>query len=298
MLLGSILVLTLPLHQGRVDAQLVFVGTGEALDPTLPNTSLLVRGPQTLLLDCGYAVPHALWKLSRDVDLLDAVWISHVHADHAFGLPALLLWMRLGGRTRPLTLLCGPGRAADLQQVLELGYPGSFAPSKCYPIEWRELESGPAHRFGDWELQVAASRHSVPNHALRLEAAGLRSLVYSGDGGPTPQTEELCEGASLLVHECFFAAAPGSGPDSGPSKHGDLDGCLALARRAGVDTLALLHFAAEAKRELLLAAREQANRLGHLFELLLPGPGDRVSLIPPAPLDPEPTPGSTPGNPA
>ena len=57
-------------------AELVFVGTGEALDPDLPNTSLLVRGPQTLLLDCGYAVPHALWKITRDVDLLDAVWIA------------------------------------------------------------------------------------------------------------------------------------------------------------------------------------------------------------------------------
>jgi hypothetical protein len=38
-------------------SELVFVGTGEALDPALPNTSLLYRGPRALLLDCGYAVP-------------------------------------------------------------------------------------------------------------------------------------------------------------------------------------------------------------------------------------------------
>src|SRR5690606_41578267 len=98
---------------------LVFVGTGEALDPALPNTSLLVRGPQTLLLDCGYAVPHALWRITREVELLDAIWISHTHADHLFGLPPLLLWMRPGGRERPLPILCGPSPAATVEQALQ-----------------------------------------------------------------------------------------------------------------------------------------------------------------------------------
>jgi ribonuclease BN (tRNA processing enzyme) len=253
-------------------ASLVFVGTGEALDPELPNTSLLVRGPQTLLLDCGYAVPHALWRITRDVDLLDAVWISHVHADHVFGLPALLLWMRLGGRTRPLTLLCGPGRRAEIDRVLELGYPGSFAAHKCYPIERVELDPATPGRFGEFTLSIAASAHSVPNAALRLDAPGLRSLVYSGDGAVTPGTRALCHGASVLVHECFFA-------ESGSRKHGNVDSCVELARAAGVETLALLHFASEAKS----AIREHARAAcGEGLELCLPAPGDRLSLVEPA----------------
>ncbi|MFO7561409.1 MAG: ribonuclease Z [Enhygromyxa sp.] len=248
---------------------LVFVGTGEALDPALPNTSLLVRGPQTLLLDCGYAVPHALWKLTRDVDLLDAIWISHTHADHLFGLPPLLLWMRLGGRRRPLTLLCGPGRAATLEQVLELGYPGSFAPHKCYPIELVELRRDATERFGDFELRIAQSAHSIVNYSLRLEAPGLRSLVYSGDGFPTPATRELCRGASVLVHECFFPAA------SEQRKHGDVDSCVELARAAAVETLVLLHFEAEAKQVITQRARSLVRED---LELLLPSPGDTLAL--------------------
>ncbi len=251
--------------------ELIFVGTGEALDPQLPNTSLLVSGPRTLLLDCGYAVPHALWRITRDVELLDAIWISHVHADHAFGLPALLLWMRLGGRRRPLTLLCGPGQAGKLERILELGYPGSFAPHKCYAIERVELEREVGNRFGALELRIAASAHSVANHALRLDAPGMRALVYSGDGAPTPATRELCRGASILVHECFF---PG---EQGSRKHGDVAGCVALAESAGVETLALLHFEHAAKQ----AIREDAQaRVGGRFELLLPAPGDRLTLAP------------------
>lgn len=258
-------------------AELIFVGTGEALDPALANTSLLLRGPKTLLLDCGYAVPHAFWRICQDVDALDGVWISHGHADHCFGLPALLLWMRLGGRERPLTILGGPGSKARIEQVLELGYPGSFAAHKCYALDFVELDGQAevAHGWGPLELRVAASRHSIPNYALRVEAPGLRSFVYSGDGSPTAATRALIRGAELLVHECFFPAAP---PGTAPAKHGDLDELLALAEASpGLETLALVHFAAEAKAELRdRVAALAGSSLG--FEILAPRPGDRLSL--------------------
>src|SRR5690606_16657332 len=248
---------------------LAFVGPVEALVPALPNTSLLVRGPQTLLLDCGYAVPHALWRITREVELLDAIWISHTHADHLFGLPALLLWMRLGGRRRPLTILCGPGQAATIEQVLELGYPGSFAPHKCYPIELHELRRDTGNRFGDFDLRIAPSAHSIVNYALRLETEGMRSLVYSGDGHPTEATRELCRGAAVLIHECFFPAA------TGQRKHGDVDSCVELARASAIETLALLHFESELVQAIVERAR---SRVGDDLELLLPSPGDTLAL--------------------
>ena len=251
----------------RPEPVLIFVGTGEALDPELPNTSLLLRGPQTILLDCGYAVPHAFWRITRDVRLLDAIWISHTHADHVFGLPPLLLWMRLGGRKRPLTILCGPGQASKLEQLLELGYPGSYAPHKCYAIEMIELQREGVSRFGAYELRIAPSAHSVVNYALRVETPGLRSLVYSGDGFPTEATRELCRGVSVLVHECFF---PGAGGDR---KHGGVDSCLELARASAVETLALLHFASEAKQAIRESVRGRES-----FEILLPTPGDTLAL--------------------
>jgi ribonuclease Z len=256
------------------EPSVVFVGTGEALDPELPNTSLLVRGPKTLLLDCGYAVPHALWQITRDADELDAVWISHGHADHCFGLPALLLWMRLAGRRRALTVLGGPGSQARLEQVLELGYPGSYAPHKCYPIEFVELRAGELARFGALELRVAPTLHSLANWALRIDFPGiaLRSLVYSGDGAPTDASRTLCAGASIVVHECFHVEA-----SAGERKHGDLRGLLSLARAAGVDTLAVLHFTAEQREAIAEAARAAA---GDDLEVLVPRPKDLLSLIP------------------
>ena len=74
-----------------------------------------------------------------------------------------------------------------------------------------------------------------------------------------------------MIHECFF---PGSA--SGARKHGDLPGCLELARAAGVETLALLHFAAEAKAELRAKALQHAAH--EPYELCLPTPGERLAL--------------------
>jgi ribonuclease BN (tRNA processing enzyme) len=251
--------------------RLVFVGTGEAIDPALPNTSLLYCGARTLLLDCGYAVPHAFWAISSDVDLLDGVWISHGHADHCFGLPALLLWMRLGGRKRPLTIFGGPGSRARLEQILELGYPGSYASHKCYAIEYVELEPSVTGSFGPLELRIAASAHSIVNYALRIDAPGLRSVMYSGDGAETPGTRALARGVSVLVHECFFSRRPSE------RKHGDLESCVDLALHAGVESLALLHFAAEAKQEIRARALDLAQATPGL-EVLLPAPGDSLVL--------------------
>lgn len=251
----------------------MFVGTGEAIDPALPNTSLLLCGARTLLLDCGYAVPHAFWAISSDVDLLDGVWISHGHADHCFGLPALLLWMRLGGRKRPLTILGGPGSRARLEQLLELGYPGSYAPHKCYAIEYVELQPNTTESFGPLELRIAASAHSIVNYALRIDAPGQRSVMYSGDGAVTEGTRALARGVSVLVHECFFPARSDS--PKGERKHGDLDGCVELAVEAGVESLALLHFAAEAKQAIRDRARDLATPD---LQILLPTPGDSLAL--------------------
>jgi ribonuclease Z len=252
-------------------ARLVFVGTGEAIDPALPNTSLLWGGARTLLLDCGYAVPHAFWSICTDVELLDGVWISHGHADHCFGLPALLLWMRLGGRKRPLTILGGPGSRARLEQLLELGYPGSFAPHKCYAIEYVELQPSATGKFGPLELRIAASAHSIVNYALRIDAPGYRSVMYSGDGAVTEGTRALARGVSILVHECFFPQRPSE------RKHGDVEGCVELAAQAGVESLALLHFAAEAKQVIRDRALELA-RANPDLQVLLPAPGDSLAL--------------------
>jgi ribonuclease Z len=247
-------------------ALVTFVGTGEAFDPVLPNTSLLYRGSKTLLLDCGYSIPHAFWRLSRDPDLLDAVYITHLHADHSFGLPALLLWMREAGRTRPLQVVGGPGVNQWLKKLLELGYPGSYGPENCYPIVTSPLLPGRRFELDGLELRNAQSEHSVKNLSVRIDDLG-NSVCYSGDGAPSSQTRELYRGANVLVHECYSAGDPAPG-------HASVHQVLALADECSVHTLCLLHVGRDQKQ----LVRDVVARRSLRARVLLPTPGDVVEV--------------------
>jgi ribonuclease Z len=245
-----------------------FVGTGEAFDPSLPNTSVLYAGRQTLLLDCGYGVPHAWWRLDTDPNTLDGVFLTHRHADHCFGLPALVVWMRIAGRQRPLRLLGGAGSSRWIREVLELGYEGAYASDKCFPLEFVEIVPGTPVTLAGVELSTAVSRHGTPNHAVRLEADG-RALCYSGDGAPTDATRGLFAGCSVLVHECYRT-------ESSVGGHAAACELLPMARDARVETLCLVHIEHGAATRESVAQFVSHHSLGQ--NTVIPAPGDVIQL--------------------
>ncbi|HET9954622.1 MAG TPA: ribonuclease Z [Polyangiaceae bacterium] len=240
----------------------VCIGTGEAFDPALPNNSLFYRGSINLLIDCGFAVPQAFFSRVRDPSLLDAIYITHHHADHAFGLPAVLLWMKEEGRTRPLELIGGPGLAEYAEKLMTLAYPGSF--EDCYPIIPVELTPGRVLKRGSAELRNARSSHRVRNLALRIDDLG-RSFCHSGDGAPTPETLSLYRRANLLSHECYFA-------EQETESHAHFAEVLALAEVAHVETLMLTHLGRKEKERIHQLAMSTPRKV------IIPKPGAHIHI--------------------
>jgi ribonuclease BN (tRNA processing enzyme) len=204
------------------------IGCGEAFDENYPNTSVLVEGPLTILLDCGYSVPPAVWRAGFAANDIDLVYISHAHADHYFGLPALLGRMWEDGRRRPLTILSQPAVLDQVRDILEYGY-RTLTRRFLYPIEFLAAE---ADRIGDVRFSFAPSMHSVPNLMVRIEAGG-KAVCYSGDGMFTGGGGELAAGADLLIHEAYsMAESP---------VHTGIPGLIAMAAAGGVKRLAMVH---------------------------------------------------------
>ncbi|MBU1973994.1 MAG: ribonuclease Z, partial [Nanoarchaeota archaeon] len=126
--------------------RVVFLGVGEAFDENNPNNAHLILSKTKLLLDCGYSVPVQLWKYNSNQSFLDAVYISHRHADHYFGICPLLTRMWEEKRSKPLTIICQKGLKKVIIKLLEIGYPG-FPKKFKFKINFIEVKSGQTINF-------------------------------------------------------------------------------------------------------------------------------------------------------
>jgi ribonuclease BN (tRNA processing enzyme) len=216
----------------------LLLGVGEAFDAPLGNTSVLLTAESRLLLDCGYAVPAALWAHNGGPDFLDGIYLSHAHGDHYFGIPPVLgrLWEQ--GRTRELAILTQESVFAKVKDAMELAYPGILAQCK-FPVRHIPTTPGAPVRWREFDLSFAPSTHSISNLAVRVET-GSRTFAYSGDGQFTPAGRDLFAGADVLLHEAYsFQPHP---------NHGDIEGVIAMAAESNVRKLLLTHLNRDVRR--------------------------------------------------
>lgn len=243
----------------------VILGCGEAFDADLPNTSLLIDAGTRLLLDCGFSAAPQVWKALPDSDALDAIYISHGHADHYFGLPAVLTRMWEEGRNKPLVIVSQGYVLEQLPGVLEAAYRGIPARYQ-FPIEHRVAKPGETVEIADMTLRFAETKHPAPNCAVRVETGG-RAICYSGDGMFTSASRELFSGADLLYHEAYsFESSPA---------HGDIPGVIRMALDQGVRKLGLVHVARKVRQE---RVRLTDAVLAEGEYVSLPEPMSRVEL--------------------
>lgn len=248
--------------------RVTILGCGEAFDETLPNTSMLVRTSQAVvLLECGYSAPPRVWAECATAGEIGLICISHAHADHYFGLPALLGRMWEEKRTEPLIILTQPSIAAQIRDILEYGY-RALAARFQFPVEYLAAVPGETvHALGA-SFQFAPTLHSVTNLAVRIEA-GRKSLCYSGDGMFTEASRKLFEGADLVLHEAFsFEESP---------VHADIPRLLAMGAETGAGELGLVHVQRglrrnparihEALATLPAGPRASLPEPGHVYEL-------------------------------
>ena len=140
-----------------MDLDVVFLGTSGAT-PTArraPAATLVRRGGDRLLVDCGEGTQRQL--LRCDVGLLELreVFLTHYHADHYLGLPGMLKTYSLRGRELPLTLY-GPRGLRDLLSVLKRVF-GRLG----YPLETVELEPGQVLERAGYSIGTFAVHHGV-----------------------------------------------------------------------------------------------------------------------------------------
>ena len=184
-----------------------------------------------VLLDLGNG---ALGALHRYADPLavDAVFLSHLHADHCLDLCGYHVLRRYHPRgPQPRIPVWGPTGTAD-----RMARAYDLPPDPGMREEFDFHEHADPVRFGPFTVTAVPVVHPVPAFALRVEAGG-RTLTYSGDTGACESLDRAATGADLYLVEASFR----DGVDNPPQLHLTGSEAGASATSAGVELVLLTH---------------------------------------------------------
>jgi ribonuclease BN (tRNA processing enzyme) len=201
--------------------------------PDSPCSGYLVEHDgYRLVMDLGAG---ALGQLQRHCGLLDvdAVYLSHLHADHCIDLVAYSYARRYHPDGVPPRLpVYGP--AGTAQRICNaFDEPPDNGLVDVY--DFREVNEG-TMELGPFQVRTSRVNHPIECHGIRLEAGG-RSLTYSGD-------TDRCSTLIDLAYETDLFLCEASWPDSQENPPGvHLTGRTAgeQATRAGARRLLLTH---------------------------------------------------------
>lgn len=243
-------------------------GPVPAADRSQP-AHLLKWGDQTILIDVGDGAAEQLAKVGVMPADIDAIVISHLHFDHIgglFGLLGLRYQASLAG-TSPLVIYGPPGTKALVDNLLAAFTPATaLTRTRAPTYEVRELHDGTRVNIAGVTVTAAVNSHYDlwPDTAARPVSLSYRfdmpgrSIVYTGDTGPSRAVERLAAGADLLVSEIMDVESALTPVRSGDAKltekeeafirnhftkqHLVPDEVGKLAAAAGVKALVVTHF--------------------------------------------------------
>lgn len=146
-----------------MDLSIVFLGTGGSVPTAKRNTAgvLVRRGGDRLLFDCGEGTQRQMARSTGLVEL-DAIYLTHLHADHYLGLPGLLKTYDLHSRERELSLF-GPPGTRELVALFE-----RLVGRTRYPLHVVELAPGHAEARDGYRVLVLEADHRTRAHGYAI----------------------------------------------------------------------------------------------------------------------------------
>lgn len=180
------------------------IGCGDAFSKNLGSSAYLFwhmnKPDNAVLFDCGYQTPSHLFGPDGLHIQISTMVISHLHADHVFGLPVLLsYWVLREPRTASLRIIGPKGIEPYVHSITEAAYPNVLGKRK-FDIVFEEIQK--THICDSFSFEFASTQHSVESYALKVNVSDI-CFAISGDGAMTEASLKLYHDATLLIHEAF-----------------------------------------------------------------------------------------------
>jgi ribonuclease BN (tRNA processing enzyme) len=224
---------------------------------------LVGSGGTWLLLDCGCGVFGKL-RAVRDYAAVDAVVISHLHADHILDLIPYASGLIYAPRHQPVPvaghpgtsdpprprLIAPPGARETLRRLSAAAGMSEEHIEKGFRLE--EYDPGDTVAVGDFEIRFQPVPHFLPTQAVSI-ANGDGRITYSADSSPSDDLCAFARDTDLLLIEATLPRPEREGPRGHltPEEAGE------HARRAGARRVVLTHISDELDADW---ARSEAER--------------------------------------
>lgn len=240
----------------------IILGSGSATPTVLnsPSGQIVTLSDKSFLVDCGEGVQITMSRLAVKTSRLYAVFISHLHGDHCFGLLGLISSLALKKRTQPLHIYAH----ADLEKLLRpmLDYHCKdvmkfdlifhhINPRKCEVI------------FEDRTLSVETIplKHRVPTCGFlfiekRRNQEPVKRYAYCSDTKYNVKMVEQLQGVETLYHESTYIEQ--YAVRASIAGHSTAKQAASIAKQAEAHKLIIGHFSARVKdhHEFLVEAKE------------------------------------------
>lgn len=141
---------------------LLFLGTSSGTPTRARNVSGLAlledSGKGWYLIDCGEGIQHQLLRTPLTLHGLRAIFITHVHGDHCYGLPGLLASAGMARRQEPLDIIAPAAIEDWVRSTLEMSQ--SWLP---YALRFHATETFHGWRNPQVRVEATALSHRVPS---------------------------------------------------------------------------------------------------------------------------------------
>lgn len=138
-------------------------------------TALAVQedtGRAWYLVDCGEATQHQILRTKLSLNRLAAIFITHVHGDHCYGLPGLLASTGMSGRTEPLVIVAPAGIEDWINSTLQL-----TSLHLPFELQFFAAESLSAFNIGIFAVDAIELSHRVPSYGYSFTEVKLDSRL-------------------------------------------------------------------------------------------------------------------------
>ena len=199
-----------------MNLKLKIMGTASAMpiSDRNPSAQMLSVNGRLFLIDCGEGTQQQMRRCHLSFLKVEAIFISHIHGDHLFGLFGLLNSMAMYGRTGVLDIY-GPQALGGILNF----YRNWFGNDDGFEIAFHPL-TGKAPEVVHTSKHITVTafplKHKIdcygyrfdeivtPRHALENPAYRGKSYAYCSDTMPFEGLADWVRGVDLLYHEATY----------------------------------------------------------------------------------------------